>query len=376
MPAEKLKFMHCADIHLDSAFDEPDPEKAALRRNELRAAFTAMLTYARINGVRLMLIAGDLFDGLFVTRDTIAHVRREFAACPDCRFVISPGNHDPYTPNGVYAKTAFPDNVFIFSEQTLSYFPFDDLNVSVYGYAFTSSELPFNPFAGLELPDDGRIHILCGHGDLGSASSRYCPIRREEITDAGFDYAALGHIHNSDGIHRMDGCWYGYSGCIEGRDYGECGYKGAVYIKASKENGIFDAEVKGLRFSRRRYEKLDADLTGTVDENAAYSFIADTVTKSYSADTSLRVTLTGSIPSDMNLSSAYIRELLADKLFSLEIYDKTTPLLDRAALESDPTIRGVFFRELLPGLDSSDPSQRELASAALRAGLSAISGSL
>ena len=119
------------------------------------------------------------------------------------------------------------------------------------------------PFSDPPELDKDKINILCAHGDLLDTDSRYCPIRMDEIVRSGFDYIALGHVHNSDGIHRGGNMWYGYSGCLDGHDFGENGYKGAVSIAMSKENGIFDAVVKGKRFSKRRFETAAADLTGS-----------------------------------------------------------------------------------------------------------------
>jgi DNA repair exonuclease SbcCD nuclease subunit len=235
MRTKPVKILHCADIHLDSPFADRSPEKAAVRRNELRGAFSSMMTYARLNGVDIMLIPGDLFDNEYVTPDTVSLVLREFKDNKSCRFVISPGNHDPYTQNSVYDKIEFPLNVYIFNSEQLSLFSFDDLETDVYGYAFTSGVLEYNPFAGRNPKDPGRMNILCAHGELGVPVSHNCPIKLTDITNSTFDYVALGHIHNSKGIEHSNGVYYGYSGCIEGRDYGECGYKGALYGEISKK---------------------------------------------------------------------------------------------------------------------------------------------
>ena len=374
MSEYKLKFMHAADIHLDSAYAEFESDKAAVRRSELRASFTALITFARMNDVELMLIAGDLFDDSFATRETAAHIRREFASCPNTRFVISPGNHDPYNAASFYAQSALPENVYIFNQKELSYIEFDDINTTVYGYAFTSGEYTENPLRGFSVPDDGRIHLFCAHCDLDVPSSSYCPITTADILNAKFDYAALGHIHNTEGINCDRGVYYGYSGCLEGRDFGECGYKGAVICDAVKEDGIFRAEVKGLRFSRRRYERLNLDLTGIKDEESAYAHILQSVTRSYSNDTSLRLTLLGDVPSDLALSLTYIRESIGDTVFSLELIDKTLPLADTETLKSDPSIKGAFYRELESALLSDDGREKEISAEALRYGLAAIAG--
>lgn len=367
-----VKILHCADIHLDSPFADRRPEKAAVRRNELRGVFSSMMTYARLNAVDIMLIAGDLFDCQYITSDTVSLVQRAFSDNKKCRFVISPGNHDPFSQNSIYDKTEFPSNVYIFDSERLSFFSFDELETDVYGYAFTSPDLDYNPFSGRKPENSSRINLLCAHGELGVSASHNCPIKIADLTESGFDYAALGHIHNSSGIKQTNGVYYGYSGCIEGRDFGECGYKGALCGEISKQNGVFRANLRGLRFSKRRYEILTVNLTGETETDAVYDKIFTSILKNYGDDTSLRLILEGNISPNVNINNIYIRQKLENTLFSLQIINKTFPLFDYAMLENDKTIRGEYFRRMLPFLNTDD--ERENASLALRYGLSALAG--
>ena len=58
-----MKIIHCADLHLDSKMESNlDREAASMRRDELLDTFERMVTYAAENEVRVILIAGDLFD--------------------------------------------------------------------------------------------------------------------------------------------------------------------------------------------------------------------------------------------------------------------------------------------------------------------------
>ncbi|MBQ4115817.1 MAG: metallophosphoesterase, partial [Clostridia bacterium] len=141
-----VKVLHCADLHLDAPFVCGDALKSELRKNELLATFSSMMNYVKMNAVDIVVISGDLFESVNVTRDTVAMVKKEFADNPLCKFVIAPGNHDPYTPDSVYSKVDFPSNVYIFNDTKVSCFSFDELNVDVYGYAFIESTLEYNPF--------------------------------------------------------------------------------------------------------------------------------------------------------------------------------------------------------------------------------------
>ena len=111
-----MKFIHCADIHLDAPFSLLSPSDAGKRRTELRSDFSGAVLYAKTEGCKLFIIAGDLFDDEFVTKDTMEMLVHEFSAFPSCHFVIAPGNHDPYTERSPYKLTEWPENVHIFMD--------------------------------------------------------------------------------------------------------------------------------------------------------------------------------------------------------------------------------------------------------------------
>ena len=50
------------------------------------------------------------------------------------------------------------------------------------------------------------------------------------------------------------------------------------------------------------------------------------------------------------------------------------PLLDYEELKNDISIRGAFFRELLPMLESENEEERRTAADALKYGLAALDG--
>ena len=364
-----IKVLHCADIHLDSPFASENAIKAEVRRNELRGTFTSMMMYAKMNGADIVLIAGDLFDSDFVTKETVSLILREFENNPDCRFIISPGNHDIYTVNSVYSRTVFPDNVYIFSTDVLSYFTFEEINTDVYGYAFVRNEMEKNPFAGLRPQNHNAINLLCAHGDMVS-KSKDCPITKNEIESSGFDYVALGHIHNGNGLEKAGNVYYSYSGCLEGRDYGETGYKGALWIEMEKGK----LEAREIRFSKRRYESEKLNITGASSMTDVLTHVRQLVADNkYAEDTALRVQFEGDVDPSLIISPSMLREQFKT-LFELDIIDKTMPIFDYTYLLNDPTIRGAFLNKILPILQNGSPEEQNIAARALRYGLSAISG--
>lgn len=368
-----LKILHTGDVHLDSPFSKLDIGHAQIRRAELRSSFSDMIQYARSNFADLFLITGDLFDTEFVTRETVEFLRREFARIPDCKVLISPGNHDPFTANSVYDRYDFGPNVYVFPQPLLSHFYFEKLNAYVYGYAFDSDSLRHCPFAGYRAEDPTAYNILMGHADL-AADSRYCPVDTEKILSFGADYVALGHVHNAPEIETVRGTTYAFCGCAEPRGFDEVGEKGALYVEIEKTEGMPEVKCTRIRFAKRRYEKIKVNVDGATSASAVEAAVKDAVAESgFGSDTLLRVTLVGRIAPSIVLSEGLLAAAV-DTVFYAEIHDDTLPLHDIEYIKADPSIKGEFCRRMLPLLEDEDEEKRTLATMALRYGLAAITG--
>ncbi len=368
-----LKILHTGDIHLDCPFSSLDTRQAEIRRNELRAAFTSMMTYARMNQVNLVLIAGDLFDNRYVTRETIALIKAEFAKM-SCPIVIVPGNHDYAGEKSIWRKNVFSENVYVFTEEGLASFDFDEINTTVYGYAFTSPELTSAPFDGFGVEDEGRINILLAHCDMVSGSQTDCPVTKGQIEAFGCDYAALGHIHNPPAVGAENR--YAYCGCLEGRAFDELGPKGAVMVEIDKKNpaALGEVQLKRVRFSKRRYESAELSVEGAETQREIGERIRDFVAaRKYGEDTILRLRLVGVVSPALVINPT---EIAAEGfgLFSVKIIDGTTPVLDAEKLSQDTSFYGELYRVLQPQLESEDEREREVALRAFRYAVAAVEG--
>jgi len=363
-----MKILHTGDLHLDSPFASLDQRRAEIRKNELRAAFTSMMTYARMNEVDIALFAGDLFDNHYISRETIALMDRELQKFAKPVF-ITPGNHDCADDKSVWRKHTFPENVHVFTQEELSSVRLPELGATVWGYGFTTPAMYECPILGHRAadsayPDD--IQILLCHADTQDTKSRCAPLTEKQLALFGADYAALGHIHNPPAAGEK----YAYCGCLEPRDFTENGPRGACIVDITKTNGVSSVKIKRIRFSKRRYESASIDLTGCAVMEDVKERIADfLVQKKFGDDTLLRLRCTGTLAEGLVLSP----DILGDMgLFLLKIEDATLP--DSAQLAADTGIRGAFYRKLVPALHDSDPRKRETALRALRYGLAAIDG--
>lgn len=360
------------DLHLDSPFSSLGVDKSEIRRRELRATFTSIMYYIKEVAADIVLISGDLFDDGFASAETAELICSQFAALPDCRFVISPGNHDPYTRGSIYTSKKLPKNVCVFSSEGLQRFVFEDINTEVYGWAFCSKSLSESPLAGKSADDNGRLHLVCGHCDMASPLSTYCPVTKEDVVRFGAHYNAFSHIHKTPELCREGNVCWSYSGFVEGRSFDECGLGGIYFIEA-KTGGDFALEIKRKNIARRRYEWEKIDASGAVElSDIAAKIDARIKEKKYGDETLLRVTLYGAVsPSLENLSRL---EGAVRGIFMLEIIDETSPTFDADVLAKDMTMRGELYRELLPLLTGGSAEERANAAAALKMGLAVLDG--
>lgn len=364
-----MKILHTADLHLDSPFGG-NPLESERRREQQRTVLKKIFATAKERQCEMIVIAGDLFDGNYVTSVTERLCLRLFREA-EVPVILAPGNHDPYVEGSFYRRTDLPDNVFVFTSPELQCFDFDRLNVKVFGYAFCGVSHPQRPLADAPLPEeDGMWRILCAHADLGVAVSRYAPMTAEEAVRLGMDYVALGHVHRPPAPLEREGTLFCYSGIPQGRGFDESG-DGHVLLVTLEEGKKPTAEPIAVSEERYLWEELDL---GAVDDETQLKEKIAWAAQTYAASgrTHLRLTLTGSVDpqwiSDLKASGAFEQGDLAE----LELDDRTLPFADGAYLERDTTLRGAFYRSLLPKLIGDDPRERRLALRALQIGLAAI----
>ncbi|MBO7423841.1 MAG: metallophosphoesterase, partial [Oscillospiraceae bacterium] len=132
----KIRILHTADLHMDSPFESLSEGKAAIRRAELRSLPKKIAALAIKEKVDVVLLSGDLLDGESVYRETADELVRYLRKIPAPVF-IAPGNHDYYSSTSVYAKLELPEQVCLFTKNTIEVFDFPEKGFRVYGAAFT-----------------------------------------------------------------------------------------------------------------------------------------------------------------------------------------------------------------------------------------------
>ena len=345
-----LTILHAADLHLDSPFSGLSPEQSALRRRELRQLPARLAGLVKERGADLVLLPGDLFDGERVYPETVQALTEALAAMTVPVF-IAPGNHDCCDSRSPYATAQWPDNVHIFTQTAMESVELPQLGCVVHGCAFTSPHREDDPLSGFAVPEDGKIHLLCVHGEVGQ-SGVYAPISPASLSRCGADYVALGHIHAGSGLQRAGEVCWAYPGCPEGRGCDECGPKGILLVTIT--NGI---SAEFVPTSRRQYRIETLELPGEPEENSS-----DLV----------RLLLRGEQSRPVDLTR--LTEQWKDRFFHLELRDETTLPQDLWARAEEDSLTGLFLRQMKEKLDKAEEAEKGKLLLAARFGLAALEG--
>jgi len=232
-----FKFIHTADIHLDSPLHRLETYEGAPVeeiRQASRRAFENLIDLAVAESVNFVLIAGDLFDGDWKDYHTglyfITQIHRLKTA--DIPVFIVSGNHD--AAGQMTRSLPYPDNVHVFSPKSPETRTLDALKVAIHGQSFATPAVMDNLVLRYPEPVAGYVNIGLLHTSLTGREGHetYAPCTLEDLQTRGYDYWALGHVHQFE-IAALDPPVV-FSGCIQGRHARETGAKGGIVVTVSE----------------------------------------------------------------------------------------------------------------------------------------------
>lgn len=239
-----FRFLHAADLHLDSPFrgmtDVPSPIRNRVRESTFDALRQLILIAIRENA-DFVLISGDVYD--LADRSLRAQIRFQQAmeelAEKRIPVYIAHGNHDP--EDGRRASLSWPDKVHFFNSKEVETIPVTDRNgiclAHVHGISYPTSSVTANLAMQFNVKDPSvyNIGVLHANVDGDQGHDNYAPCGKTELIQSGMQYWALGHIHTRQVIHSEPHIVY--PGNIQGRSVRETGPKGC-YIVDVTETGI------------------------------------------------------------------------------------------------------------------------------------------
>jgi exonuclease SbcD len=229
----RMKFIHAADLHIDSPLEglvcyEGAP--AERLREATRRALENLVSLAIEENVDFVIIAGDLFDGPWRNVQTGLFTARQFRRLEDAgtRVYLIRGNHD--AESQVRQAITWPDNVHEFSVRKAETVQLDDLGVAIHGRGFAQREVLGDPVQEYPDPVQGMFNIGVLHTNVDGSPGHdpYAPTSLSVLQGKGYDYWALGHIHKRQTISQRP--YIAYCGNLQGRHVKETEPKGCLLV--------------------------------------------------------------------------------------------------------------------------------------------------
>lgn len=264
-----FRFLHAADIHLDSPLHGlsryeglPDGDI----RGATRAAFDNLVQRAIDEAVDFVVIAGDLFDGEWKDMGTGLYFARAMGRLhqADIPVFLLAGNHD--AASVITRSVPWPPNVRLFGTRKPETHLLADISVAVSGQSFATSAVTDNLV--IAYPDAVEHHFNIGvlHTALAGRKGHapYAPCSIEDLKSKRYDYWALGHVHEHEIVSTEP--YVVFPGNTQGRTIRETGAKGAVLVT------VEDMEVSAverIELDVLRWARVDVDCTGKSVDNAS-----------------------------------------------------------------------------------------------------------
>ncbi len=295
-----FRFLHTADIHLDSPLkglevyeDAPVDEI----RGATRHAFDNLVDLAIEEEVDFILIGGDLYDGDWKDYNTglfFASRMGRLARSGIKVFIVS-GNHD--AASQITRSMPLPDNVTLFSPKKPQSVRLEDLRVIIHGQSYSHRAVTDNLASGYPQNDSGYFNIGLLHTSLTGREGHedYAPCSLDDLKSKGYDYWALGHVHKREIVCKEPQVVF--PGNIQGRHIKETGAKGALLVTV-EDGRIIRIEERPVDVLR--WAVCTVDLSGCDSSDTVYKLVLQGFNRecdqSDGRPLALRVVLTGKCP--------------------------------------------------------------------------------
>lgn len=260
-----FKFIHAADIHLDSPLRglskyESAPVEAIL--GACRRAFKKLVDLAIKEKVAFVLLAGDLYDGDWKDYSTGIFLSRQMGRLNQHAinvFAVA-GNHD--AANQMTKALDPSSNMKIFSAEKAETIKLATLSVAIHGRSFKTQHVDENLAAGFCDAQKGTFNIGLLHTSLDGREghANYAPCTLNDLRSKGYQYWALGHIHKQEIVTQDP--FVVFPGCIQGRHIRESGPKGCIVVTVEDET---ITETEKISLDVLRWAHTQIDLTDSED---------------------------------------------------------------------------------------------------------------
>ncbi|RPI15515.1 MAG: DNA repair exonuclease [Acidobacteriales bacterium] len=345
-----FRFLHAADIHLDSplrgleAYQDAPVEQI---RSATRRAFDNLVDLAIQEEVAFVVLAGDLFDGDWKDYNTGLYFINRMGRLKEAGigvFMVS-GNHD--AASQITRALHLPDNVKLFSHKKPETRILDALDVAIHGQSFPSRAVTDDLARNYPQAQQGLFNIGLLHTALTGRPGHepYAPCTLDGLKSKGYQYWALGHVHQREEVSREP--WIIFPGNIQGRHIRETGPKGCTLVTVDEGEvvGVEHRDTDVLRWARCRVDVSGCNTNEECLDLVRQAF-EEELDRAESRPVAVRLSLEGATPLHTNLherSIHWMEEFRAIAAGLLDVWlekvvfsTRSKAQLDAAAVEGSP----------------------------------------
>jgi DNA repair exonuclease SbcCD nuclease subunit len=261
----RWRFVHAADLHLDSPFvglADYHPELAQDLVEATFASFRRLIDLCLETKAEFLLLAGDLFDGPKRSLKAQLRLRQELARLSGAgieTFIVH-GNHDYLGSSGVTLE--WPQGVTIFPAQGVEVAEVrrrGETLARIFGLSHAGPSEADNLTQRFPVAPAGPFSIGLLHANLdrNPEHENYAPCSLADLARVSYDYWALGHIHRP-GVRRSSQPAVVYAGNPQGRHLKESGLRGCYVVEV--DGHAVQPQFHPLEVIR--WEGMEVDISG------------------------------------------------------------------------------------------------------------------
>lgn len=353
-----MRFIHCADIHLDSPLRGLERYEGAPVdevRSAPRRAFEQLVDFAISERVDFVVVAGDLYDGDWQDFNTGLFFTRQMARLGESGIpaYVLRGNHDAVSR--ITRALRLPTNVHLLDAAQPQTIVNEHLGLAVHGQSFARADVSEDLAAGYPRALPGMFNLGMLHTALtGRAGHQtYAPTSLDVLRSKGYDYWALGHVHAREIVSTEP--WVVFSGNIQGRHIREQGAKGAELVD------VQDGRIRTqpIAFDVMRWCQIELAVDGLADRDVlldiASARLREVLAAAEDRTLAIRLRISGRGPLHKLLNDgrddvqAELRscavELSGGRIWLEKILAETRPDIDMARLAQGDDPVALLLRE-------------------------------
>ena len=345
-----MKFVHIADLHIDSPFvNLSDRENLGeIRRLDQRKAIRKVVEYIKENEIPYLFISGDMYEHQYIKKSTIQYINDLFREIPNTHIYIAPGNHDPYLQNSYYNQFDWNENVHIFKSE-IENIELPDVNI--YGYGFNNFYCTNSGIEEFNIQDNSKLNILIIHGTLNGATTeekQYNSMSKNMLESKGFDYIALGHIHKIS-YKDEENQKIVYPGSTVSLGFDELGKHGMIV--GDIEKGKIRLEF--VQIDEKEFVEKEIDITNIISKEELIETLNGQV---FDQNKFVKIILTGKRNFEIDTYNLY--KFVENKQI-IKLKNKTKINYDLNKIANENTLKGMFAQEMIKKINNENLTQDE-----------------